>query len=1039
MADPHPPPAVLDLNDVAPVPARLDLEALVARLRDGAAGWVPRLFPQGRREGEEWRLANIEGEAPRKAGSCVVHLQGPHAGDWYDFARREGGGPLNALEKATGLAGRELFALAAELAGPAPPSPPARRPARDDAREMDFILSRAMPLAGTPAEAWLAARGLVPVACPDLLFHPDLTCWDTRTGWPGMVARVRDAKGAVTGLHRTYLSLDGRSKAPVPKPRKMLGRVAGGAVHLAEPAQGLLGLAEGIETALAVSRSCPALPVWATLSAGNLEVVALPQEVRRVVILADHDASGAGRLAAETAARRLRAEGRRVWIALPPRAGEDFNDLLLREGPEAVRAAVEGATEWVPAEPAPILEPVPDARTTVPNLPVGFPSLDGRRPVLRADTGDLAALVDRARAVLAARNQPPWLFRMGAVPAWVARDDDGRAMAVHLNEERFKLALAQLVDWRKQGRNGEPVPAYPPAQLVKALLATPDPDLPVLAGIVAAPVFGRSGELLTDRGYHPGSRLLHEPPEGFVLPAVPDRPSTGEIAAARSLLLDEMLGDFPFTGEAERAHALALLLLPFVRPMIDGPTPLHLIEKPTPGTGATLMVDAIAIVTTGCSASIMTEGRDEEEWRKRLTAKLREAPLLAVIDNLRRPLDAAPLAAALTAPYWEDRILGRSDMARMPVRCAWVATGNNPRLSNEIARRAVRIRLDAHVDRPWQRDGFRHPNLLAWVQANRGRLVAACLTLGRAWVAAGRPRPRTSGLGSFESWSETLGGILETAGVPGFLANAVELYEASDAEGIAWRSFVGAWWDRHGTAPVGTADLFEIAGQCEPPLPLGDGGERSQRTRLGRALGQMRDRVFALDGLRVRLLAAGVSHQAQRWQLAVAEMSLAGGEPGERHPAPLSGERGEPVSGSSGTTWAGGEPGERQPDLPHPGTGEPADSRSPRRSPLQPLENEGSGERGEGGEPFSMLTHARTRPPAHMCEGEAGTPSPSSPRSPGHGNPTTWPGERPGEPDSDVPPAPGYDALFDIHGLDPLSDEDRAQAMRLWLAQGGTP
>ena len=57
----------------------------------------------------------------------------------------------------------------------------------------------------------------------------------------------------------------------------------------------------------------------------------------RIVILADHDASGAGLRAAETAARRLRSEGREVVIAMPPREGDDFNDLLLREGPRPSR------------------------------------------------------------------------------------------------------------------------------------------------------------------------------------------------------------------------------------------------------------------------------------------------------------------------------------------------------------------------------------------------------------------------------------------------------------------------------------------------------------------------------------------------------------------------------------------------------------------------------------------------------------------------------------------------------------------------------
>jgi hypothetical protein len=152
--------------------------------------------------------------------------------------------------------------------------------------------------------------------------------------------------------------------------------------------------------------------------------------------------------------------------------------------------------------------------------------------------------------------------------------------------------------------------------------------------------------------------------------------------------------------------------------MVDGPTPLHLIEKPTPGTGATLMVDAIATIHTGCGASVMTEGRDDEEWRKRITAKLRQVPSLVLIDNLRAELDSAALAAALTAPFWEDRILGASEMARLPIRCAWVATGNNPTSSHEIARRLVRIRLDARTDQPWRRGGFRHPDLMVWVRAN---------------------------------------------------------------------------------------------------------------------------------------------------------------------------------------------------------------------------------------------------------------------------------------------------------------------------------
>lgn len=78
---------------------RYDLEAIVARLRDTAESWVPRYFPNGRRVGDDWRLANINGDPPRKQGSCIITLKGPHAGDWYEHDGNTGGGPLRVCER----------------------------------------------------------------------------------------------------------------------------------------------------------------------------------------------------------------------------------------------------------------------------------------------------------------------------------------------------------------------------------------------------------------------------------------------------------------------------------------------------------------------------------------------------------------------------------------------------------------------------------------------------------------------------------------------------------------------------------------------------------------------------------------------------------------------------------------------------------------------------------------------------------------------------------------------------------------------------
>jgi hypothetical protein len=954
---------LIDLNDATPIaPVRYDLDEIVRRLRDTAENWVPRHFPNGRRNGSEWRLANINGDAPRKNGSCVIALAGEHAGDWIDFDGGNGGGPLSTLQHATRLSGRELFAYAAGEVGLEPPAAPQRqtpaistRPvAKNYAQEIEFILSKAVPIAGTLAERYLTSRALPTPSCDDLLFHPDLTHWESKRGFPGIVAIVGDHAGDRLAIHRTYLADDGTQKAPVANPRKMLGPTGRGTVRLAKIAKGLLGLSEGIETALAVMTACPDLPVWATLSASNLEQVALPPEAQRIVILADHDASGAGKRAAEAAAHRLAAEGRRVWIAQSPRQGDDFNDLLLRDGPDAVKAVVEQAVEWTVGRDT----AVNTERGT--HRPIGLRLPERQRLQLRADDGDLAHATRLTWDALLAANEPPWLFRSGGRPAWAVRDDDGLPMAQPLTDDRLRSVLAQLIDWRKLSRAGDLVSAHPPAGVIKSVLATPDPSLPVLASIVTTPVFGRNGELITEPGYHAAARLLYDPPASFVVPALPANPTPADIAAARSLLLDDLLGDFPFTGEAERAHALALLLMGFVRAMIDGPTPLHLVEKPTQGTGATLMVDAIATIATGSRATVMVEGGDDEEWRKRLTAKLRQIPCIVLIDNLRRPLESSALAAALTAPFWEDRVLGVSETTRLPIRCIWIATGNNPEFSGEMARRLVRIRLDARTDQPWRRSGFRHPNLMVWLNANRAHLVAACLTLCRAWIAADMPRGEKT-IGSFETWAAVMGGVLEAVGVPGFLCNIDEMLETSDGEGAVWRVFVGQWWDRFGTAEVGTNDLYALALTCEPPLPLGAGGDHSRRIRLGKSLARMRDRVFDIAGLKARIRAIGVSHQARRWKLDVE------GECGECFSSVAKAEEGECQASSA--------------------------QHSPQHSPVQPIDYEGVGECGECGECFSTLTHAR----AYTIKKEGQPNSPHSPHSPIVGNHSENLGECGGE------------------------------------------
>jgi len=83
------------------------------------------------------------------------------------------------------------------------------------------------------------------------------------------------------------------------------------------------------------------------------------------------------------------------------------------------------------------------------------------------------------------------------------------------------------------------------------------------------------------------------------------------------------------------------------------------------------------------------------------------------------------------------------------------------------------------------------------VLRQRGELVWAALVLAQCWISRGR-RPFTDRrLGSYESWAQTIGGILATADIPGFLGNLETFSIKADEETSTWKLFAQAWWGEH--------------------------------------------------------------------------------------------------------------------------------------------------------------------------------------------------------------------------------------------------
>lgn len=510
------------------------------------------------------------------------------------------------------------------------------------------------------------------------------------------------------------------------------------------------------------------------------------------------------------------------------------------------------------------------------------PSSNGKSPEPEPEQESLTAIETSARRlrdktsaalrVLLARNKPPAVFIRGGALVRVGIDEDGRAGIQRLTPAMVRNRLDRCANWMstvtvKGVTTTKPV--APPKDVVDDLMALPSwPGVPALTGIVTAPVVSKEAVLLTSPGYHPSCCLYYHTTG---LGELPDsNPTAAAIDAAKRLLLDQLLGDFPFADDASKAHALALILEPFVRPLIDNPTPLYAIDAPCPGTGKTLLAMLGTGVFVPNGASVMVEGRNEDEWRKRITSTLLGGPAHILIDNIKQPLHSGVLSGALTARVWEDRLLGYSENAALPVRCTWIATGNNLVLSDEIARRSVWIRLNADVERPWLREKFDIPHIALWAAQQRPQLIAASLTLIRAWLEGGQQQFTGQVPGSIDHWGRILGGILQKASVPGFLENKAALYDQVDAGREMWVEFLTACRQRHGEQAFGVSEVFWLAEQSAIAAELGEGTDRARKTRLGILLRGACDRIYGDHQLK----RAAPVHGAAHYRVAVVDRAL---------------------------------------------------------------------------------------------------------------------------------------------------------------------
>jgi len=493
-------------------------------------------------------------------------------------------------------------------------------------------------------------------------------------------------------------------------------------------------------------------------------------------------------------------------------------------------------------------------------------------------------IADEALSYLSKAKTPLYVRQSELVR--IVRKEDGTPAIEALSDPALKDVLAHAMNFVKIGHKG-PIHIAPPDDIVKNITARPSWPFAPLEAIIEFPVFRPDGTLILQPGYDTATRLYYAPNPKLVIPPVAAYPTDEDIVDAISLI-DEAVGEFPYQDTASHANAYGLLLTPIIRQSISGHVPLALLDATRPGTGKTLLAETVAMIATGRKAAMMAAPyNDDNEWRKRIASTLSDGATIIVIDNVHGKLQSSALDLALTSHTMQERILGQSKNGVYAQRATWMATGNNIQLGGDMPRRSYWIRMDAQTDKPWMRGGFTH-NLEEWIPDHRGELIAALLTLARAWYAAGRPEPEKPlpRMGSFQAWVGVVGGILHFAGFTNFLDNLDDLYTQADSDAQQWAAFLHAWQATYREREVLVADVVRDlkAGLLENaavgadlyntlPDDLTDIHKGDFRRRLGKALASRVGSQFDESGLHLVKAATDRRSGAVYWQVAGVQVS----------------------------------------------------------------------------------------------------------------------------------------------------------------------
>jgi hypothetical protein len=363
------------------------------------------------------------------------------------------------------------------------------------------------------------------------------------------------------------------------------------------------------------------------------------------------------------------------------------------------------------------------------------------------------------------------------------RRNDGALTIRTVPTTRLIEIIQDNVRLRKHTKGKGDADMVPPMMVATHIAARGDRrQLRELRGTIETPILRPDGTILSIPGYDSATKLFLDT-GGLHYPDIPESPTIEDARAALAVLKEPYRG-FPFKPEEEdvepgpdthspsRSVALSSLMTAVVAPLLRA-APLHGFTAPTMSSGKTLCANVAAMAVTGREAAMMSQGADEEEDEKRLVGVIARGDVLLLIDNIRRPVTGDLLCQVITERTVQVRMLGATGQVHLPASTFIMATGNNLQVAGDMATRAIFSTIDTGLEHPEERSFAM--DLKTWVPDHRAELVAAALTLMRAYVLAGRPWPKDAKpFNRFEDWDRTVRGALLWLGEPDPCATRVD-------------------------------------------------------------------------------------------------------------------------------------------------------------------------------------------------------------------------------------------------------------------------